>query len=119
MSLIKSELLRNGMWRVGRTLSEIGRELGKRPASIFEVLRTNGGMSPRILCRSQTHFSLEEREEIAIGLASGDSYRKIASRIGKAASSICREVNRQGGRAAYRAIECKKLISICTLGALT
>src|SRR5215208_4005349 len=37
------------------------------------------------------------------GLASGESLRAIAARLGRCASSVCREVNRNGGRRNYRA----------------
>ncbi len=46
-----------------------------------------------------------EREEISRGLATGDSLRAIAARLGRAVSTVCREVNRNGGRGRYRATE--------------
>jgi IS30 family transposase len=48
-------------------------------------------------------LSLAEREEISRGLASGDSMRAIATRLGRATSTVSREVNRNGGRKDYRA----------------
>jgi len=45
---------------------------------------------------------LEEREEISRGLASGYSFRDIATQLGRAPSTIAREVERNGGRKAYR-----------------
>ena len=44
-----------------------------------------------------------EREEISRGLATGDSLRVIAARLGRPASTVCREVNRNGGRRNDRA----------------
>jgi IS30 family transposase len=44
-----------------------------------------------------------EREEIFRGLATGESLRAIATRLGRSASTVCREVNRNGGRNRYRA----------------
>jgi transposase, IS30 family len=48
-------------------------------------------------------LSLADREEISLGLHAGQSLRLIAARIGKAASTVSREVSRSGGRANYRA----------------
>jgi IS30 family transposase len=47
---------------------------------------------------------LVEREEISRGLATGESLRTIADRLGRSASTVCREVNRNGGRNRYRAM---------------
>lgn len=48
-------------------------------------------------------MTLDEREEISRGLAAGDSMRAVAARLGRSASTISREVNRNGGRVKYRA----------------
>jgi transposase, IS30 family len=53
---------------------------------------------------SGRYLSLAEREEIAVGLAAGDSVRAIAARLGRAASTVSREVRRNGlRRGVYRA----------------
>ena len=44
-----------------------------------------------------------EREEISRGLASGQSIRFIANFLGRSASTICREIKKNGGRIRYRA----------------
>jgi len=46
---------------------------------------------------------LSEREEIALGLAAGASVRMLSRRLGRAPSTISREVRRHGGRGTYRA----------------
>jgi IS30 family transposase len=46
---------------------------------------------------------LVEREEISRGLAGGESLRSIASRLGRAPSTISREVSVNGGVSKYRA----------------
>jgi len=46
---------------------------------------------------------LAEREEISRGLAAGHSCRVIAQRLGRAPSTVSREVARNGGRCRYRA----------------
>jgi len=48
-------------------------------------------------------LTLAEREEISRGVVSGQSLRAIASRLGRAPSTISREINRNGGRRRYRA----------------
>ena len=45
---------------------------------------------------SGRYLSLADREEIAVGLARGESYREIGARIGRPASTVCREVERNG-----------------------
>ncbi len=49
------------------------------------------------------HLSFDEREEISRGVAAGDSLRSIGVRLGRAASTISRELARNGGRSRYRA----------------
>jgi IS30 family transposase len=46
---------------------------------------------------------MAEREEISRGVAAGESYRQIAARLGRAPSTVSREVTRNGGRHRYRA----------------
>jgi IS30 family transposase len=48
-------------------------------------------------------LSLQEREEISRGLAGGASLRTIARRLGRAPSTVSREVAANGGRRRYRA----------------
>ncbi len=51
---------------------------------------------------------MTEREEISRGLASGESMRAIAARLGRSASSVSREVGRNGGRRDYRALKAEE-----------
>ena len=53
--------------------------------------------------RSLLRLSLAEREEISRGLAAGESLRRIARGLGRAPSTVCREVAANSGRGRYRA----------------
>jgi IS30 family transposase len=50
-------------------------------------------------------LTLAEREEVSRGLMAGRSYRQIADQLGRAPSTISREVNRNQGRVRYRATQ--------------
>jgi IS30 family transposase len=62
-----------------------------------------GGIRPAARRRSARALSLGEREEISRGLAAGASCRAIACGLGRAPSTITREVA-AGGRGGYRAL---------------
>jgi IS30 family transposase len=51
---------------------------------------------------SGVRLSVEERQELWLGLHSGRSLREIARRLGRAPSTISREVRANGGREGYR-----------------
>jgi IS30 family transposase len=99
----KMELWRR--WKGGQSLSEIARSLGKRPCSILQVVRPCGGIAPHVARRSARSLSLSEREEISRGIAGGLSLRQIAAGLGRAVSTVSREVARNAGRQHYRAAE--------------
>jgi hypothetical protein len=84
-------------WKAGESLTEIGQALQKRTGSIHWVLKATGGFAPPQRRRSSRALGQAEREEISRGLAAGDSLRAIAARLGRAASSVSREVGRNGG----------------------
>jgi hypothetical protein len=53
--------------------------------------------------RSRRALTLCEREEISRGVFAGQSRRSIATTLGRARSTVSREINRNGGRRRYRA----------------
>jgi IS30 family transposase len=65
-------------------------------------MRHTGGMRPKAWHRSPRHLSLADREEILRGLLAGHSFRQIASGLGRASSTISREVGKNGRRGCYR-----------------
>jgi IS30 family transposase len=90
-------------WRRGEGLKSIGRAFGKSSSSIFSHLSPSGGIQPPPRRRSPQALSLAEREEISRGLVHGRSLRQIACGLGRAPSTISREVARNGGTGPYRA----------------
>jgi IS30 family transposase len=92
-------------WRAGESISDIARALQKAPGSIHGMIEATGGFSPPQRRRRRCALTLAEREEVSRGLAAGESLRAIAARLGRSASTVCREVNRNGGRRNYRATE--------------
>jgi IS30 family transposase len=90
-------------WRAGASQRAIARALGRPPGTIYHVIRTAGGVPPRPRRRAARALTLGEREEIAWGLAAGRSIRALSRQLGRAPSTVSREVRRHGGRAAYRA----------------
>jgi IS30 family transposase len=91
-------------WRKGESLNEIGRAFGiQGHSSIQSIFSKNGGIRPAERRRSTRTLSLSEREEISRGLVAGRSLRTIASDLGRAPSTISREIRRNRGRRYYRA----------------
>lgn len=91
-------------WRRGESLKSIGRAFRKHSSSIFSHLSPSGGIAPPQRRRSERALTLVEREEISRGLVNGRSLRQIASRLGRAPSTVSREVARNGGTGPYRAV---------------
>ena len=90
-------------WRMGQSISEIGRALGKQSGSIHGVLASNGGVTPYVKSRACCALTLAEREEISRGLVEGLSVREIAALLQRAPSTVSREIARNRGRSKYRA----------------
>jgi IS30 family transposase len=90
-------------WQRGESLNSIGRLFDRPSSSVFNMLAPTGGIRPHPRQRSRLALTLAEREEISRGLVRDLSLRTIASRLGRAPSTISREVNRNGGLQHYRA----------------
>jgi IS30 family transposase len=92
------------LYAAGVPADDIARAVGRTARTIARVLKSTGGLPPRHPVRSPLRLSLAEREEISRGLQAGDSCRVIAARIGRAPSTVTREVRALGrGRRGYRA----------------
>jgi IS30 family transposase len=99
----------------GETQPQIALALGTTDRTVRRVLATAGGMPSRRSRRRPRpplRLSLCEREEIRAGIAAGDSFRAIARRIGRAPSTVSREVGGCAGRRAYRATQAEDRASL-------
>ncbi len=91
-------------WQKGDSMNEIGRAFGiQGHSSIQRIFSETGGIRPATRRRSTRSLSLAEREEISRGIVAGRSLRSIATGLGRAPSTVSREIQRNNGRRRYRA----------------
>jgi len=90
-------------WKRGESLKAIGRVFRKEGSSVYGQLAPYGGIEPRTRCRSKRALTFVEREEISRGIAARRSMRTIARGLGRAPSTVSREICRNGGYDNYRA----------------
>jgi IS30 family transposase len=90
-------------WQRGESLEKIAQLFDRSHGSVARILVQTGGIRPAQKTRSRRALSLAEREEISRGVVAGCSLRSIADLLGRAPSSISRELKRNGGRQSYRA----------------
>jgi len=92
-------------WQNGESMHEIARSFDRYHSSIQGIISRTGGIRPRERTRSRISLTLSERENISRGIASELSVRAIAQQLERSPSTICREINRNGGYDQYRACE--------------
>ncbi len=80
----------------GETFAAAPAAVGCSTKSIQRFMARTGGMRPKAWNRSPRHLSLAEREELLRGLLAGNTFREIAARLGRAPSTVSREVARNG-----------------------
>jgi transposase, IS30 family len=89
----------------GLSLREIGPQVGCSHQGVALIVRyparrpvRHDGWVP-----GPGRLTLADREEITLGLHAGESFTVIARRLGRASSTVSREVAANGGRGGYRA----------------
>lgn len=90
-----AELLAGGL-----SAPQVAERTGWHPATVRAV---RSRAAPKCWCPGPGRLSAAERERIRVGIAEGLSCRGIAKAIGRAPSTVSRELNANGGRRAYEA----------------
>jgi IS30 family transposase len=96
-------------WRRGESLQAIAQLFDRNHSTIGGILSRTGGIRPSARRRSSVALKLSEREEISRGVMAGRPMRTMARALGRAPSTVSREIYRNGGRRAYRASEADAL----------
>ena len=89
----------------GMSLREVGRQVCCDQAAVHQLERGERRRVPRPYGwqPGPGRLSVADREEISLGVGAGESFTAIAGRLGRAVSTVSREVAAGGGRAGYRA----------------
>jgi IS30 family transposase len=95
-------------WGAGLPVARIVRELPTRHVSVWKLLRAQGGIRPPERRRSARSLSARERELIGQAVAAGCSLRSIAFHLKRAASTISRELRRNGGAMRYSGLRAEE-----------
>ncbi len=97
----------------GETVRAVAIAFGHFPSAVRGMVQQTGGTRPARRRAREIALTLAEREEISRGLAAKQSCRTIASGLGRAPSTITREVERNGDRARYRACTAQRRAQRC------
>jgi IS30 family transposase len=102
---LRSEVFR--LAKEGRSYTEIAEIVGRHRGNVCDILQRplTKAVAPMVwrLERSGPCLSMAEREEIRVGLARKETLTAIAARIGRATSTVSREVKAGGGPKRYLA----------------
>jgi IS30 family transposase len=90
-------------WQKGDSLQQIAQMFDRNHSSVQRILAESGGIRPAQRQRSRLALTLAEREEISRAVVAGQSIRSIAKTLGRAPSTVSREIKRNGGQECYRA----------------
>ena len=87
----------------GASPASVAAVFSRYPSAVRALQLASGGVRPAARRRRAGALDLVEREEISRGLSAGMSLRAIAAGLGRAPSTVCREVGRNAGLTRYRA----------------
>jgi IS30 family transposase len=90
-------------FRAGDTMDAIAAALDRHPGMVQKTVAAAGGCAPRPPHRAPGALAMSERETIGRLLAQDAGVRTIARALGRAPSTVSREVRRNGGRTPYNA----------------
>jgi IS30 family transposase len=94
-------------WTKGMSLKAVAAMLDIRWSSVAAELQRCGGIAPRNR-RHPRALTEHEREQISRCIARGWSVRAIAHKLGRAPSTVSREIRRNYGRTRYRACSAER-----------
>jgi transposase, IS30 family len=101
-----------GRFRAGAQVGEVMAQYGLAHTSACRI-RDEAALIGRRVEHSPHRLSFEERERISRGIAAGESGRVIARALGRAPSTVCREIRAGGGRRGYRAVGAERRAQRC------
>src|SRR3982074_3479678 len=91
-------------WKSGLSVAAISRALDRRnKTGVLRIVTLHGGIAPVPRRRALAALRVGEREGFSRGIAAGQSIRQIAHGLGRAPSTVSREIRRNGGSQRYRA----------------
>ena len=102
---VEQRRLVRGLRGRGWSLREIAAHIGFSATAVHRLVREGATQGKRVeeWSPGRGRLTLADREEISLGLERGATFTAIAARMGRAVSSVSREVAANGGRDGYRA----------------
>jgi hypothetical protein len=92
-------------WRQGDSFQRIAQLFDRNHSSIIRILAETGSIRPAERCRFRLALPLAEREEISRAAVAGKSIRATPASLGRAPSTVSREIKRNAGLERYRATD--------------